>query len=136
MDPGNHVLDGGPHRKGNFEGRNGPAQYTCPVMSGGTQSDSAVLCGCQMRCTRWGAHWRNMANTTEPSVCGDDAALCQITLTICCGRLIGLPLYSAAVASSFFLADSQRPQIFLYTVGHKKEANLFLSVTLSKINGF
>jgi len=27
------------------------------------------------------AHWRNLANTTEPSICGGDAALCQITLT-------------------------------------------------------
>ena len=30
-----------------------------------------------------GAHWRHLANTTEPSVCGGDAALCQITLTTC-----------------------------------------------------
>jgi len=25
-------------------------------------------------CTRWGAHWRNLANTSEPSMCGGDAA--------------------------------------------------------------
>ena len=31
----------------------------------------------------WGAHWRHLANTTEPSVCGGYAALCQITLTTC-----------------------------------------------------
>ena len=31
----------------------------------------------------WGAHWRHRANTTEPSVCGGDATLCQITLTTC-----------------------------------------------------
>jgi len=31
----------------------------------------------------WGAHWRHLANTTEPSMCGGDAALCQITLTTC-----------------------------------------------------
>ena len=31
-----------------------------------------------------GAHRRHLANTTEPSVCGGDAALCQITLTTCC----------------------------------------------------
>jgi len=31
----------------------------------------------------WGAHWRHLANTTEPSICGGDAALCQITLTNC-----------------------------------------------------
>ena len=30
-----------------------------------------------------GAHLRHAANTTEPSVCGGDAALCQITLTTC-----------------------------------------------------
>ena len=29
----------------------------------------------------WGAHWRHLKNTKEPSVCGGDAALCQITLT-------------------------------------------------------
>jgi len=31
----------------------------------------------------WGAHSRHLANTTEWSVCGGDAALCQITLTTC-----------------------------------------------------
>jgi len=30
-----------------------------------------------------GAHWRHLANTTEPSMCGGDAALYQITLTTC-----------------------------------------------------
>jgi len=30
-----------------------------------------------------GAHWRHLANTTEPSMCISDAALCQITLTTC-----------------------------------------------------
>ena len=30
-----------------------------------------------------GAHWRHLVNTAEPSVCDDDAALCQITLTTC-----------------------------------------------------
>jgi len=33
----------------------------------------------------WGAHWRHLANTTELSVCGSDAALCQITMTIWLG---------------------------------------------------
>jgi len=28
----------------------------------------------------WGAHWRHLVNTTEPSMCGGDAALCQIAL--------------------------------------------------------
>jgi len=30
------------------------------------------------------AHWLHLANTSEPSVCGGDAALCQITTTTCC----------------------------------------------------
>ena len=30
----------------------------------------------------WGARWRHLANTTEPSMFGGDAALCQITLTL------------------------------------------------------
>jgi len=30
-----------------------------------------------------GAHWRRLKNTTEPSMCDGDAALCQITLTTC-----------------------------------------------------
>jgi len=34
-------------------------------------------------CTRWGAHWRNLANTIVPSACGGDEAVCQITLTTC-----------------------------------------------------
>jgi len=29
------------------------------------------------------ASWRHLANTTEPSVCGGDAALCQITWATC-----------------------------------------------------
>ena len=33
-----------------------------------------------MRPPLW-AHWRQLTNTTEPSVCSGDAVLCQITLT-------------------------------------------------------
>ena len=35
-----------------------------------------------------GAHLRQLENTTEPSVCGGDAALCQITLITCCRRMV------------------------------------------------
>jgi len=31
----------------------------------------------------WGAHWRQLKNTTELSMFRGDAALCQITLTTC-----------------------------------------------------
>jgi len=30
-----------------------------------------------------GSHWQHLANTTEPSICGGNVALCQITLTTC-----------------------------------------------------
>jgi len=40
-----------------------------------------------------GAHWRHLKNTTEPSMCGGDAALCQITLTTCCDILTGYMTY-------------------------------------------
>jgi len=30
-----------------------------------------------------GAHWRHLMNTTEQSVCGGNAALCQSILTTC-----------------------------------------------------
>jgi len=26
----------------------------------------------------WGAYWHHLANTTEPSMCGGEAALCHI----------------------------------------------------------
>jgi len=34
-------------------------------------------------CPHGRAHWCHLANTIKPSVCGGDAALCQITLTTC-----------------------------------------------------
>jgi len=60
---------------------------TCQDMSGdrSTQSDSAGGSTGTVRmpvgCNRWGSYWRNMAKMLEPSVCGGDTALCQITLT-------------------------------------------------------
>ena len=30
-----------------------------------------------------GKRWRHLANTTEPSICGGYAALCQMTLSTC-----------------------------------------------------
>jgi len=57
---------------------------TCPavdILKATQQGAAPVRCGCRFGCARWGAHWRHLANTIEPSVCGGDAALCQITLT-------------------------------------------------------
>jgi len=38
----------------------------------------------------WGAYWRHLKNTTEPSMCGSNMALCQITLTT---RYYGRPMH-------------------------------------------
>ena len=51
-----------------------------------------TLFRCNLHCKRpvrpYASHYRqNLANTTEPSVCGGDAALCKITLTTCCSGL-------------------------------------------------
>jgi len=36
------------------------------------------------QCDHMGGHiWHNLVKTIEPSVCGGDAFLCQITLTTC-----------------------------------------------------
>ena len=51
----------------------------------------------------WGAHWRHLKNTTEPSVCGGDAALCQITLTTCFDII---PLYNCSFLHYFILEVS------------------------------
>jgi len=39
--------------------------------------------GARKRVLDGAAHWRNLVNTTELSMCGGDVALCQITLTTC-----------------------------------------------------
>jgi len=33
-------------------------------------------------CPPMWAHWRHLTNTIEPSICGGDAVLCQITLIV------------------------------------------------------
>ena len=34
-------------------------------------------------CPHARAHWRHLVNTIDPSVCGNNAALCQITFSTC-----------------------------------------------------
>jgi len=61
---------------------------TCPAIDifEVTQQGAALArCGCPLVYTRWGAHWLNLANTSEPSVCRGNAALCQTTLITCSG---------------------------------------------------
>jgi len=58
--------------------------YTQIDSSGGGRRRAALVqYGCRLGCTGWGAHWRHPVSTTEPSLCGGDAALCRITLTTC-----------------------------------------------------
>jgi len=53
-----------------------------------------------------GVHWRHLANTTEPSVCSGDVALCQITLTtylfVCLECFDGVGWASFAIRASGF----------------------------------
>jgi len=71
---------------------------TYPDMSGvrRTQSDWAgtepVRCGCRLGVVDGSTHWRNLANTTQLSVCGDDTALLwppyvigQVIILLPCG---------------------------------------------------
>jgi len=55
------------------------------ILKATLQVTEPVWCGCQLRCTTvdGSAHWHNLANTTEPPVCGGDAALYLIILTTC-----------------------------------------------------
>ena len=77
------------HVKGHFWGRKGAGPEharTCPavdILKATQQGAAPVKCGCRLGRTRWSAHWRNLANRAEPSLCGGDAALCQMTLTSC-----------------------------------------------------
>jgi len=51
-------------------------------------------------CPHGRAHWPHLANTIEPSVCGSDAFLCQITLTTCSNfgsRILPVRRFSVAV---------------------------------------
>jgi len=77
VDPRNHVLDGGPDphmRRAILRAKRGQTR-TCLDMSGGRyiQNDSAGGRTSMMKmpigCTKWGAHWRHLVNTTELSVC-------------------------------------------------------------------
>jgi len=56
------------------------------VDSGGSK-EACILDG--------GSHWRNLANTIEPSMCGGDVAFCQITLTTCMPEMEGSSGYGS-----------------------------------------
>jgi len=66
--------------KGGFSGSSYLRKIADLEVSKGRCHDNHFLAFCIS-----GAHWRHLANTTEPSMCGGDAALCQTTLTTCFG---------------------------------------------------
>jgi len=59
-----------------------------------------------------GAQWRRLANTSASSVCGSDAALCQITLTACtnCHNVRGV-LASENRRKRSSVGSSQSPMV-------------------------
>jgi len=70
--------------------------------------------GSREPCIRRGAHWRHLANTIEPSVCGGDMALCQITLTTCYlfDTILDLLLYCGlAFSCTSYLCCSKMRQL-------------------------
>jgi len=90
----NHVLDGAqiPHGKGQLEERRAHCKYRDFLPSRVQERLNRSVC--RLDCgLGWAerstisivfARWRQCAlNTVEPSMCGGDAACCQITLTIC-----------------------------------------------------
>jgi len=89
--PSNHALDRGsrsPHMKGAVLRAKRGRHRTCLDMSIGRYTRSDPAGGSTGTGADWdvldeGAFCRHLANTTEPSVCGGDAALCQIALTTC-----------------------------------------------------
>jgi len=59
-----------------------------------------------------GAHWCHLANTTEPSMCGSDATLCQITLTTCCiFRVFKLCVFSVITFHTFPSNSGKLPPV-------------------------
>jgi len=97
--PSNQVLDPLTQR-GKFERKSWLAQD----MSGGrTQRNlaggSTGTVYMPIWCTRWGEHWRHLANTIEPSVCGSNAVLCQIILTTCYSKSLTTNMINILVTS-------------------------------------
>jgi len=101
--PGNHILDGGPdipseraifgerraHCKfGNFlpwavQAEPIDLPFGLWTWVGWRKHKFSRIRQVPTLCLHGKAHWRHLANTIEPSVCGGNTVLCQITLTIC-----------------------------------------------------
>jgi len=66
------------HNKSKMAEGQCPAMSAVDILKATQQGPEPVRRQCW-----WGGYWRNLANTIEPSVCGGDVALCQITVTTC-----------------------------------------------------
>jgi len=63
----------------------------------------------------WGAHWRHLSNTTEPCMCGGDAALCQITFYLTtCSQLVCISKASPKGMYGFATVDFLSLMSFLF----------------------
>jgi len=89
--PRNHVLDEVhiPMGRGSFEG----GRNTLRLAVQKTAEPIEMLfrlwawMGQRKHVLNGGAHWRHLADNTEPSMHSSDAACCQITLTTCFNRV-------------------------------------------------
>jgi len=61
-----------------------------------------------------GAHWSHLLNTIEPSMCGGDAALCQVTLTTCL-YIVWLCIFMVTVLGNGLVSCSHAYHHFWYT---------------------
>jgi len=66
-----------------FDSRGGFSGSSYPMNTADFEVQRDVSMASTLAFYIWGAHWHHLKNTTEPSMCGGDAALCQITLTTC-----------------------------------------------------
>jgi len=90
MDPRNHALDGveiSPWEGAILRGKGMPShawrQYNVNCAKTAEPTEMSFGLWTRVGWRKHGSHWRHLANTIEPSMCGSDAALCQITLTTC-----------------------------------------------------
>jgi len=54
----------------------------------------------------WRAHWRNLANMFEPSMCRGDVTFLSITLTTCFKSLSSLILFHAVWCCAYYTAGA------------------------------
>jgi len=76
VEPKNHILDGGKYHPWEGTRMRRACLDTHDNILTSTVQKWLNRSRCRLGCVR--AHWRHLANTNVPSVCGSDVALCQI----------------------------------------------------------